>query len=279
MLTILHPGLLTTIQDNGRFNCAHLGIPQSGPMDRQSADLANLLLGNEIHDALMECTFTGPKIKFNSSTIIAVTGAIATVYINEEETNASKPIQIKSGDVLSFSKFQKGCRLYIAVKGGIQSKVILGSRSICYTAGILRRVKKGDQLSYKSTFKNNTTIVSINRPIGNTQLTVSKGPEYAMLDESIVEKLFISSLKVHPSSNRMAFRVTHALDLSHTNSILSSGTIPGTIQLTPSGELIFLMRDCQTTGGYPRILQLSEQSICDLSQIMPGSQFSLKLTL
>jgi len=276
-LTLLKAGIYTTVQDSGRFMGAHLGIPSSGPMDRQSADMANLMLNNDKNDALLECTFVGPTIQFHESTTIAVKGAQAKVLINEKNIDTTYSIQIQSGDILSFGRFENGCRIYIAVAGGIQSEIVYGSRSTCATAGILQPLKTNDQLNYTPNLQKSISSVSLKRTIGNADLIASEGPEYWILNQSQKEKLQNAKFKILPNSNRMAYRLSHSLELTHNHSMLSSGTMPGTIQLTTSGEMICLMRDCQTTGGYPRILQLSENSINDLSQLMPSQIFTINI--
>lgn len=277
MLTLLKAGIFTTVQDSGRSMGAHFGIPCSGPMDSQSADLANLILGNDKNDALLECTFVGPTIQFHNPTTIAVKGAETTVWINGKNIDPTYPIQIENRDILSFGRFEKGCRIYIAVSGGIQSELLFGSRSTCTTAGILQSLKKYDQLDYNPNTQNPSSIISIKRTLGNSVLSASLGPEIGILTKGQKKQIQHIEFKILPSSNRMAFRISHDLDLKHKHSILSSGTMPGTIQLTPSGEMICLMRDCQTTGGYPRILQLTEKSINDLSQLMPSQFFSINI--
>ncbi len=277
MLTLLKAGLYTTVQDNGRFLGAHLGIPSSGAMDRQSAEIANLILGNNKNDALLECTFIGPSIEFHAPTLISIVGAEIPAFLNDIKLNPSKNIQIDNGDILTFGKIEKGSRFYIGVKGGILSEVVYNSRSTCITGGILKQLKNGDQLPYLPYSATKTSSVSIKRVLGNNILNVFKGPEFSILSSDLQKSLIGSSYTILPDSNRMAFRVKHPLELSHSHSIISSATMPGTVQLTTSGELIILMRDTQTTGGYPRILQLSEEAINDLSQLMPSEEFTLKL--
>lgn len=277
MLTIIKAGIYTTVQDNGRHYGSHLGIPISGAMDRQSAEMANLILGNNVKDALLECTIIGPVIDFQSPTLIAIVGADIPAFLNDVPLDTLKAIPIKSGDTLSFGKIQMGCRFYIAVKGGILSEVVFGSKSVCLTSHILKQIKKGDQLSYESRNETKTPAVSLTRIIGNHKLKVSKGPEFSILLENQISEIFNTKFFILPESNRMAYRVRHSLDLSHSHSILSSATLPGTVQLTPSGELIILMRDAQTTGGYPRIFQLSDKAINDLSQLMAGEYFTLEM--
>ncbi|MDF1695206.1 MAG: biotin-dependent carboxyltransferase family protein [Saprospiraceae bacterium] len=271
--------MLTTIQDLGRFYGAHLGIPISGPMDRKSAMLANLTLNNEENDAVLECTFIGPTLQFDERTVIAIKGAQVSVLINNELVSSSSIIYMQENDVLSFGKIEKGCRFYIAVKGGFQTEEIYGSRSTCYTAGILKPLKKEDTISYFPYHNTIDTQLSISRKFGNTHLHVSKGPEFTILSPIQQKLLMEHNFTILSQSNRMAYRVTHALNLRHNHSILSSGTLPGTVQLTQGGDIICLMRDTQTTGGYPRILQLSEKSQDDLAQLKAGERFTFTLSI
>ena len=276
MLTILKAGIYTTIQDEGRFNGAHVGIPISGPMDKISADIVNLLLENDTNDAVLECTYVGPTIQFHAPTLISIGGASANVLLNDMALD-KQIIQIKKNDILSIGKITSGCRAYMGIKGGIQNQTIYGSRSTCHTAGISGPLRKGDQLPFEPVIDLSILNITMNRQLGNTRLTATAGPEYSLLSEAAKKALFDCQFTVLPSSNRMAYQVEHNLELAHEHSMLSSGTLPGTIQWLPSGELVILMRDCQTTGGYPRIMQLTEQSISDLSQLSPRSQFSIQL--
>jgi len=277
LLTLLKAGIYTTVQDRGRFFGSHLGIPISGAMDHQSAELANLILGNDRNDALLECTYTGPVIAFHTPTLVSIVGARIPAFLNDRLIDTSKAIQISQEDQLSFGKVEQGSRFYIGVKGGILSSKIYNSRSTCTTANILSQLKKGDQLEYKSYTNDQNSAVTIKRVLGNRSISVFKGPEFSILSSKRIQELFDAKFSLNPESNRMAFRINHALNLSHSHSIFSSGTLPGTVQLTPSGELIILMRDTQSTGGYPRILQLTEDSINDLSQLMPNEGFTLTL--
>jgi len=231
LLTLIKAGIYTTIQDSGRFLGGHLGIPISGAMDSQSAEMANLLLGNELDDALLECTFTGPTIKFHKSTFIAITGAKIPALLNNIVINTSKPIKINEGDTLSFGKIEKGCRIYIGIKGGFLSEDIYGSKSVCITGGILQRLMNGDKLKYNPYSEELSSSVSIQRILGNTILTVYPGPEYSLLPIKTQDKLLESEYTVLPTSNRMAYRVRHSIDLSNTYSIISSGILSGTVQL------------------------------------------------
>jgi len=279
LIEILKPGLYTTIQDQGRQQCTHLGVPISGAMDSECASDANRLLRNEPSNSLIECTIIGPEIKFHKDTAIVITGAVIQPFVNGHPSFINKVIRIYEGDVLSFGKVVKGARFYIGIRGGFLSKTVLGSQSACITSNILGVLKKGDLVphAYYDGFINQPTLFI--RNVGNTIIKLMKGPEFDLLNNVLLDlgSIFSTVFDVRPESNRMAYRVSHGLNIKHKKSILSSGTLPGTIQLTPHGDLIFLMRDAQTTGGYPRIFQMTDDGICDMSQLKSGDKFTVHL--
>jgi biotin-dependent carboxylase-like uncharacterized protein len=273
MVEVKSAGLLTTIQDQGRFGFRKFGVPLSGVMDLFSANVANALLNNDANCAVIEATIIGPTLKFNQSTFIVVTGAICDLKINQKRVSLNTVIKINSGDVLSAGKVSKGVRSYIAVVGGWQSSLVLNSRS--YYAGVTKNkmIQSGDKLDILPVNKNiiNRTSVSFNaNHLNSTEIEVSKGPEYEMLDQYSRDNLIDQTFKVSSQSNRMAYKLEHNIDLK-ADEIITSSVQPGTVQMTPSGELIILMRDCQTTGGFARVLQLTESAINQLAQKSAGS--------
>lgn len=278
MIQIRKPGLYTTLQDQGRVNGSHLGVPTSGSMDSISASDANRMLSNDSKSSVLECTIIGPEIVFHKSTAIAIAGAVIQPFINGQPSFINTVLKIDAGDVLTFGKIVKGARFYIAIRGGFVGLEILHSQSVCITSSILNVVKKGDHIKYAEYDEYFEQPPLFIRTVGNKLIGVHKGPEYRLLESADLNlsAIFQASFIVMPDSNRMAYRVSGDIDLCHEKSIISSGTIPGTVQLTPAGDLIFLMRDAQTTGGYPRVLQLTEVGICDLAQMKAGEKFKLQ---
>ncbi len=279
MIEIKKPGLYTSLQDQGRYKCSHLGVPTSGAMDAITASDANRMLNNNLKCSVLECTIIGPEMVFHKSTVIAITGAVIQPFINGKPSYINKVLKIKAGDTISFGKIVKGARFYIAIRGGFKGPEILSSQSACITSSILRIVKKGDQIEYAEYdgyFQQPSLLL---RKVGNKRISVQKGPEYTLIEKMNpnIREIFQSSFAIRQESNRMAYRVRHDINLIHDSSIMSSGTIPGSVQLTPGGDLILLMRDAQTTGGYPRILQLTEDGICDLAQMKARESFHLNL--
>ncbi|SDB42560.1 biotin-dependent carboxylase uncharacterized domain-containing protein [Flavobacteriaceae bacterium MAR_2010_188] len=277
MIEVLHPGFYSTIQDLGRFNYINFGVPISGPMNAYSANHANAILGNNINSALLEMTMTGAKLKFNIDTNIAVTGALMQPLLNDTPVAQGESLEITSGDVLSFGRLTKGFRTYLAIKGGLDSEVMLQSRSMY--AGITSRqyliknqILKILPESNISELINTNSFFSI---LDKKEIEVFKGPEFGMLSEIQKESLFSSIFTVSKYNNRMAYQLENTLE-NDLESILTAPVLPGTVQLTPSGKMIILMRDCQTTGGYPRILQLSEEAINVMAQKMAGNEIQFK---
>lgn len=268
MLKVLTSGFYTTIQDTGRYGFREKGVPVSGVMDSASASLANMLLGNKNTAALLEITMSGPKLKFSCNTCIAITGAMMTPKINDTLITNNKVYDIANGDVLSFEKLKLGFRVYIAVKGGFKTKKVLKSRSQYELITKDVCLSKGDELDFlefpfSKMSKPNTKIKS--NWLQKDVLEVFKGPEFDMLTKKQKEQLFSKEFTIAKENNRMAYQLEENIP-SHNHSILTSATLPGTVQLTPSGKLILLMKDAQTTGGYPRVLQLLEEAICVLAQ-------------
>ena len=276
---IIYAGILSTIQDQGRFGLRKFGVPLSGAMDLYSAQFANALLNNDAHCAVLESTIIGPTLTFNSSTYIVVTGAKCQLSINKNNANLNTVIKINSGDTLHIGKITNGVRTYIAVSGGWQTPLILNSRS--YYAGITKDklIQIDDEFKISPPCKEIITRATVKFDschLNNNLIQVDRGPEFDQLDSRIRQTLLNRSFKVSPQSNRMAYKLENDYNLK-AKEIITSSVQPGTVQMTPSGELIILMRDCQTTGGYARVLQLTDFAINQLSQKPAGSNFKFSI--
>ena len=273
MIEVLKAGFYSTIQDLGRVGYREFGVPISGAMDRFSAKLANRLLGNDINDAVLEITLTGPTLNFNCNTTICITGANMNPKVNEEPILLNHRISVKFGDILSFGKLELGYRTYIAVGGGFQSPIIMKSRSMYpnvtatskLEAHVILAIKEDRDMSIASY----AAIKLRNDHFANTNLEVLKGPEFEALPAKLQEELAAMMFTVSKNNNRMGYQFVETLE-NAIPSILTAPVLPGTVQLTPSGNLIVLMRDGQISGGYPRIMQLTEESINVLAQKKVG---------
>ena len=278
MIKVLKEGLFTTIQDIGRFGYKNIGVPVSGSMDQTSAKLANLLLGNDESSAVLEMTLVGPTLEFMNDTYISITGADMNPSLNKQKVLQNKPLFVNKGDILYLSHSSNGMRSYLGIKGGFNSEKKLGSKS--FYRGITKREKliKNDKIKFakvtSSPMKMNKSIndFKINR---KNKINVFKGPEFDLLDSNSKDIIFNTDFTIG-INNRMGYNLVEPIENS-ISSIISSPVMPGTVQLTPSGRLIILCRDCQTSGGYPRVLQLDKSSMDSLSQKTIGETIKFKL--
>ena len=280
MVKVLKPGFYSTIQDFGRMGYQQYGVPYSGVMDRFSASIVNSLLGNNENAAVIEMTMTGATFQFDTETLICISGANMYPKLNDSEILNDKVVKVNKYDVLSFGKLESGFRCYLGVLGGFETEIIMDSRSMYNGITSKHILKKGELLKYsESSIKNRkqNARLRINHSYLNTSsIEVFKGPEFDLLSKEQQEILIVNSFSISKNNNRMAYQLVETLE-NNLDSIITSAVLPGTVQLTPSGKLIVLMRDCQTTGGYPRVLQLKESSINVMSQKYAGQTCNFKL--
>lgn len=274
MVKVLSPGFYSTIQDLGRIGFQKFGVPYSGVMDVYSATLANLILGNKANDAVIEMTMTGTKLQFSCSTYICVSGADMSPQLNGVPIHINKSMKVTAEDVLSFGKLNKGFRCYLAVSGGFKTEEIMRSRSMYKGITDLIKLSKNDELKINindSYLNDNNSLVKVkNKHFTTKDIEVFKGPEFHLLSNNQQALLLQNKFTISKENNRMAYQLSESLE-HNLEPIITSVVLPGTVQLTPSGKLIILMRDCQTTGGYPRVLQLKESAINVLAQKFTGA--------
>ena len=280
MVKVINPGFYTTVQDLGRFGYQDYGVPISGVMDCYSARFANALLNNNENDAVLEITMTGPTLQFHNYTSICISGVDMSPELNSLSIKLNSAIAVKPNDILSFGKLKYGFRSYLAVAGGFQSEIRLNSRSMYRNVTSRFKIEANDELTIKeivpkvsdkhASLKFNSEMFTSN------SIEVFKGPEFELLSSSQQERLFNQEFTISNLYDRMAYQLEESFK-NNLEPIITSLVLPGTVQLTPSGNLIVLMRDCQTTGGYPRVLQLSEASINALSQKFKGHSIRFKL--
>ena len=267
MIEVVKSGFFSTIQDLGRYGFGHLGVPVSGAMDQSSAKLANEIIGNHIDAAVIEMTLIGGVFKFSCNTHIAITGADMLPKLNNVSVSAYKPIQINKGDIVSFSALTHGYRTYLAVLGGLKTEEVLNSRSFFEPVTVKGLLKNGDTLPIDEknlVFKDGYSKIK-NQCFDSSVFQVFPGPEFNSLSHKQQELLFGSEFTISNLNNRMGYQLSELIE-NNINPIITSAVLPGTVQLTPGGRLIVLMRDAQTTGGYPRVLQLSDKAINLLAQ-------------
>lgn len=277
-IKVIKPGYFTSVQDMGRYGYAHLGVPVAGAMDHFSLQLANHLLKNPGNAAGLEMSHKGPTLQFDEETQIILCGAEASILLNGHQKQLNRIIPIQKGDVLEIAEFKNGQWMYLAIRGGIMSEMILNSRS--FFPGITHaKLRAGERLSYDRSpdvYPSHARLKPRIWENGTASIAVYPGPEIGHVDKDTFDQLFQRDYTVSFIQNRMGIFLNELLP-NQMKEMLTSPVYPGTVQLTPSGKLILLMRDAQVTGGYPRILQLSKEAISLLSQKRPGQAVRFKL--
>jgi len=280
MIEVIKSGLYSTIQDLGRFGFENYGVPISGSMDQFSSIISNKLLGNKDQDAVMEITMTGPVLKFLEKTKISITGADISPSINNNPVKLNVVHDINKGDLLSFGKLKCGIRSYLSVSGGFSTKEVMGSKSMYPNITKSFRIANGDFLKIKALNKINIdpeiTKIDYLEHFKTNKIKVFKGPEFDELSGIQKHNIFKKNFTISNNNNRMAFQLNEPF-VNQLNPIITSLVMQGTVQLTPSGKLIILMRDNQTCGGYPRVLQLNESAINKLSQKYMNNEIKFEL--
>ena len=278
MIKVIDPGFYTSIQDKGRFGFQNYGIPVSGCMDENSAEIANQILGNLTSSALLELTMTGCSLEFKKDTIIAVTGSDMNAKLNGSSIQMYNKIDVKKGDLLSFDRFEYGFRTYIAFQGGIKSEKVMKSRSMYNGITKSFKIQKNDKIVLNNSINKSrsTNQEKIQKLILSDNIECYKGPEFHKLSKENKENLLKKQFSISNNHNRMGYILNEKIK-NNIKPIITSHVMPGTVQLTPGGKIIILMRDCQTTGGYPRILQLTNSAINILSQKMTNSEIKFNI--
>ncbi len=280
MVEVLSGGLYTSIQDLGRYGYRRNGVPLSGAMDRYSARLANRLVGNTKQEAVMEITHIGPVLHFKNKTEIAITGAGFTPTLNDVEVALNTRTYVPKDSILKFGLPGYGLRAYLSVFGGFNTEKKLGSYSQYFGITKKETIEKGDSLAiipYEGKPYRATASVKISKDFfSSNSIEVFTGPDYRLLSKVLQKKILETKVTVTSESNRMAY-ILKGWEKFSAKEIITAPVQPGTIQLTPSGQCLVLMRDAQTTGGYARVLQLTESSINRISQKQAGTALHFKL--
>ncbi|PQB04165.1 hypothetical protein BST85_04050 [Aureitalea marina] len=248
-------------------------------MDQISAINANRLLGNEDDAIVIEMMYSGPQLLVHEPCTVALRGGNFRCIIDGKEVDSSKPIPLYKGNQIQFRTGTTGMFGYLAVRGGVKSDKVLGSGTSLSGYTGKSRLKKGDMLEANdekiSKVDQNKEVIDTD--YNTSSIAVYPGPEYEAFAHKLPD-LETMTWTVSNSSNRMSYQMEELLS-KEASGILTAPVQAGTVQLTPSGRLVVLMRDCQTTGGYARILQLTDRAVSQLAQKRPGSRinFSLKL--
>jgi biotin-dependent carboxylase-like uncharacterized protein len=290
-IEVLKPGLATTVQDLGRPGYYHLGIPVSGGMDTYALTAANLLVGNAAGDAVLEAVFMGPELKFDADALVAVTGAELPPKVDGVVQPTWTAFTVKAGQTLSFDFLKAGARGYIAIAGGIDVPVVLGSRST-YALGALgghegRPLKVGDTLpvgTVKRTVAAGRSVAAdLRRGLGNpVVLRALPGLYWHRLTEAAGKGFFEDTWKVAPEADRIGYRFRGGRPLqfvereqpfgagSDQSNVVDCPYPYGSIQVPGGTEPIVLHRDAVSGGGYFMVGTVISADMDLIGQMQPN---------
>ncbi|WP_210516931.1 5-oxoprolinase subunit C family protein [Hymenobacter terricola] len=296
-LRILRPGLLTTVQDLGRFGYQQDGIIVSGAADAVALRVANLLVGNEENAAGLEITLLGPAISFETDQLIALTGAHLSPTINGQPVGQHRTIWVVAGATLAFGAAVAGCRAYLAVAGGVAVPLVLGSRATYLRAGFGglhgRALRAGDELPIGEASDASATLQQAlvrqgtawaqarwtpgpdlcPTPRRSPFVRALRGPEYEQFSAKSQQAFWRESFTITAEADRMGYRLQGPkLERIEETELLSSAVTFGTVQVPAGGQPIALLADHQTTGGYPRLAQVISADFSVLAQAAPGQR-------
>jgi len=281
---VLESGILTTIQDLGRYGFSQFGVPPSGALDTFSFRAANLLVGNSEEEACLETALMGLKLMTLKEVVISITGGDLCPTLNGEPLAMWRTHLLVEGDVIRFKKVRAGCRAYLAVSGGFVVPRIMGSSST-YLSGNFgglegRKLRKGDIL-YALDISSSLNKLGLQFPIDwisslekEVPLRVIPGPQDRHFTEDGFQTFCFSSYHVTPQCDRMGVRlegprIERRLDVEE--SIISEGLISGAIQVPGDGKPIIILAEL-VTGGYTKIATIISSDLPKVAQLKPGDQ-------
>jgi biotin-dependent carboxylase-like uncharacterized protein len=282
-LTMLRAGPLTTVQDLGRVGSAHLGVSRSGAVDRPALIAANLLVGNPPDAAGLEITLSGCRLTFDHTTMIAVTGAVATtLQLDTRPIGMYAQVPVRTGEVIKISSTRLGLRTYLAVAGGIDLPAVLGSRSTDTLAGLGPAVvRDGDVLPVSRPFGDVEVVpaLPIPPPTGpSITLRIRLGPRHDWFTPEAQRLLTEAEYEVTRYTDRVGVRLTGpALTRVSEQELSSEGVVLGAVEVSADGMPLVFMANHPTLGGYPVIAVVEEADVPLLAQARPGTTVTFRL--
>lgn len=279
-IRILNGGFLTTVQDMGRYGSQETGMAVSGVMDTRAAALADILVGNDENEAVLEVTMMGPIMEFTEDELIAVTGGDLGVKVDGNPLPRYEAVLIKAGQTVSFGGMYGGSRAYMAFAGGLDVPVVMGSRSTNLKAKIGgiegRKLGAGDEIGFRSpkTWLPNMAARKLLLPelfSREHTLRVVMGPQDDCFTEEGISTFLGSAYTISNEYDRMGCRMEGPV-IAHKNGgdIITDGISFGAVQVPSHGNPIVMMADHQTTGGYTKIANVISVDLPVLAQCMPG---------
>jgi len=279
-LKVIQPGILSLIQDAGRYGFHNIGITTGGALDSHSFQWANQLCGNSDSATCIEILVGGLVLEAQISTQIAITGAEVAVTINGQPADTWCNHRVQAGDRIAIGYASAGCRAYLAVAGGIEAPLVFGSASTVVReslgglSGDGKPLQQGDTLPCQA---NSGTVQQLapqqQRPVftdGVTEVRMVLGYQHHQFSASQLDLFFDSIYTISQNSNRMGYRLEGPAIVPPQTAMLSEGICLGAVQLPADGQPIILLNDHQTIGGYPKLGSVLSVDINKLAQLMPG---------
>lgn len=276
MIHVIKPGMLTTVQDLGRYGCAHLGVSPAGAADSVSFRIANLLVGNDANAPALEITLLGPTLEFETASTAAICGYGTSVSFPMNEAFA-----IAAGTRLVVGSTAAGARCYLAVRGGLVVSPVMGSCSTFLPAKLGgyegRALRAGDTLAIgtKSTGRPRTLFPNFAEKfkIHDRVLRASASLQSGWFDQEAIERFYTKPFIVSDQSDRSGLRLAcEAIRRAHDGELLTEGIALGAVQVPPDGQPIILFVDQQTTGGYPKIANVIAADLPRVGQLRPRDE-------
>ena len=281
-IAVENGGVLTTVQDEGRFGYQAYGVSTSGAMDAHAFHTANLLVGNEMGEGALEMTLMGPALRFTEDNIIAVTGGNLSPSLDGQPFPMYRAVLVKAGQRLTFGGPRNGCRGYIAFAGGLDIPVVMGSKSTLLRnrLGGLdgRALQKGDEIGFSAP---KTELPRMEERVvpadvysdGEVVLRVVLGPQENEFTEQAIKEFFWYSGVFTSEFDRMGCRIERKpLEHSGDGNINTDGISMGSIQVPANGQPIIMLADRQSTGGYPKIGTVITVDFPKIAQSRPGQR-------
>lgn len=274
-------GMLTTIQDAGRFGYESFGISPSGPMDERAFNVANILVGNELGESALEATILGPTIVFDEANVIAITGADMRPMLNGQSVELYQAFAVKAGDRLQLQAAVRDCRSYIAFAGGLDVPKVMGSKATALQNKIGgfngRKLSRGDRVAFCSARPQLSSLRVANAPASANKINGAKilrvilGPQDDAFTPEGLNNFLSQPYTIGNEFNRMGCRLEGA-KISHKTdgNIISDGMVTGAIQVPTTGQPIIMLAERQTVGGYTKIATVISVDLPVIGQCKPG---------
>jgi antagonist of KipI len=279
-IRIAKPGLFTTVQDFGRYGCAHLGISSAGAADPLSLRLANLLVGNDESAAALEMTLLGATLEFEEASVVALAGATCDCRVGSEQAPIHMAFDFPAGTTIKCGSMTTGARCYLAIQGGVDVPLVMGSASTFVPGGFGgihgRRLQSGDELRVRR--HDGLRVRSLRADaihwLGTARrLRVTKGVQQDWFEPAEYARFLTGTYIVSEQSNRSGVRLKgEAVRPRQQAELLTEGVSLGAIQLPPDGQPIILSVDQQTTGGYPKLANVISADIHRVGQLRPRDE-------